>query len=253
VKKEKRILIDQVYMLAKQAVTVKYKRTILGLFWSLLSPLFLMTTSAFIFSNVFAMSFIDFTVHMFVGMSVWTIFATTVHQGSGAITGNEHILKKINVNPMLFPVVSMVAAFVEALPMIMLTYVLVAASGLIDIWGVLKIIPLLLLVACFSLGLGMVLSIICVKYRDLQYIISVLLQVWFYATPILYKGEMLGQKFDFLLYLNPMANFLTIIRSQQNNYNGDGNLTLAIASGIASLLIGIFCMNKFSKHLTKKL
>ncbi len=253
VMKEKKILIDQIYMLVKQAVTVKYKKTVLGLIWSLLSPLFLMTTSAIIFSNVFAMNFIEFTVHMFVGMSIWTIFSTTLHQGAGAITGNEHILKKISVQPILFPIVSMVAAFVEALPMIVLTYILVAACGLINIWGILKILPLLLLVASFSLGLGMVVSLLCVRYRDLQYIISVLLQVWFYATPILYKGEMLGEKFGFLLFINPMANYLTLIRSQQNNYNGDGSVVFAIGSGLASLIIGVACMIKFSKNVTKKL
>lgn len=88
------VLKDQIYVLVKQAITVKYKRTILGLFWSLLSPLLLMSTSALIFSNVFNMNLLDFTIHMFVGMSVWNIFATTVYQSSGAMIGNENILKK---------------------------------------------------------------------------------------------------------------------------------------------------------------
>lgn len=248
-----KVLIDQVYVLVKQAITVKYKRTILGLFWSLLSPLFLMITSALIFSNVFNMNLLDFTIHMFVGMSVWTIFATTVHQSSGAMIGNENILKKISVDPFIFPIVSMLAAFIESMPMIILSYVLVAFFGLIDFSGILNVIGILILISMFSLGLGMILSVACIKFRDLQYILSVILQIWFYATPILYKGEMLGQKFSFLLYINPMANYLTLIRGQQTNYSEKGNLSLAIITAIITLILGILILEFNSKKITKKL
>lgn len=247
------ILRDQIYVLVKQAITVKYKRTILGLFWSLLNPLLLMTTSAFIFANVFNMNLVDFTIHMFVGMSVWSIFATTVHQSSGAMMGNENILKKISVKPIIFPIVSMLAAFIEAIPMIIISYIIVIFFGLIDFFGIFKVIGILILIAMFSLGLGMMLSIACIKFRDLQYIISVILQIWFYATPILYKGEMLGNKFTFLMYINPMANYLTLIREQQTNYNDKGSLSLAISTAVVTLLLGFIILILNNKKITKKL
>jgi ABC-type polysaccharide/polyol phosphate export permease len=212
-----------------------------------------MTTSAFIFANVFNMNLVDFTIHMFVGMSVWSIFATTVHQSSGAMMGNENILKKISVKPIIFPIVSMLAAFIEAIPMIIISYIIVIFFGLIDFFGIFKVIGILILIAMFSLGLGMMLSIACIKFRDLQYIISVILQIWFYATPILYKGEMLGNKFTFLMYINPMANYLTLIREQQTNYNDKGSLSLAISTAVVTLLLGFIILILNNKKITKKL
>jgi ABC-type polysaccharide/polyol phosphate export permease len=199
------------------------------------------------------MNLVDFTIHMFVGMSVWSIFATTVHQSSGAMMGNENILKKISVKPIIFPIVSMLAAFIEAIPMIIISYIIVIFFGLIDFFGIFKVIGILILIAMFSLGLGMMLSIACIKFRDLQYIISVILQIWFYATPILYKGEMLGNKFTFLMYINPMANYLTLIREQQTNYNDKGSLSLAISTAVVTLLLGFIILILNNKKITKKL
>lgn len=147
----------------------------------------------------------------------------------------------------------MLAAFIEAIPMIVLSYLLVIYFGLINFSGILNVLGILILICMFSLGLGMILSVICIKFRDLQYILSVILQIWFYATPILYKGEMLGQKFAFFIYFNPMANYLALIRDQQLNYNNEGSISLAILTSIITLILGVIILEYNSKKITKKL
>lgn len=248
-------LFDQIYMIVRQSIVIKYKKTFLGIAWSLISPLALMSTVAIIFSKVFKMDLVDFTVYMFVGMTVWNLFSNTVNQGSGSITGNEGLIKKIHIRKWIFPLSVSISSLIENLPMFIITYLMAYSLNIINIFGILKLIPIILMLLIFSLGLSMFLSVVCVYIRDIQYIMSIILQIWFYATPILYKTSMLGGAEEFVIKVNPIANYLILIRNCENTQtiNLNGSYVLAIFYSAASIIIGILAMRLMGKNLVKHL
>ena len=248
-------LFDQIYMIVRQAIVIKYKKTFLGVAWSLISPLALMLTVAIIFSKVFKMDLVEFTIYMFVGMTVWNLFSNTVNQGSGSITGNEGLIKKIYIRKWIFPLSASISALIESLPMLIITYMIAFSLNIINISGLFKLIPIIFLLLIFSIGLSMLLSVVCVYVRDIQYIMSIILQIWFYATPILYKTSMLGSVEELVIRANPIANYLILIRNCENfqNININGSYLLALTYSLVSIVIGCTAMRLMDKNLVKNL
>lgn len=243
-------------MIVRQNLLLKYKKTFFGVVWSLINPLVLMTTTAVIFSSVFKMDLVDFTVYMFVGMTLWSIFSNSVIQGAGSIVGNEGLIKKIKINRWIFPVSATLSSTIETLPMLTITYLMANGVGVIDFLGIIKTLPVIVMLFVFSLGLAIGLSAVTVYLRDLQYITSIALQVWFYATPILYKTSMLGNNEEVLLKLNPVANYLVLFRECEIGVGSEaarGSYSLGIFYCVLSLVVGVLVFLKLDKNLVKNL
>jgi ABC-2 type transport system permease protein len=247
----------------------KYKRSVLGWAWSMLNPLANMA----IFTVVF-LYFLKvpvpvghpsglkvFAFYLLCALLPWNFLAAALTGGMGALIGNANLIKKV-----YFPRVLLVGASVSALAITLLIELGVFGGALL-IGGnnIIPWIPAVLLVvalqALFVLGMSMLLSVIAVYFRDMEHLIGILLQLWFYATPVIYPKKL---AIDFLrdkptlrwfYEANPMGRFASIYRDLLYNLRGP-KLTDIAAVGIwtvVALAIGALVFRKLEPRLAEEL
>ncbi|WP_236043266.1 ABC transporter permease [Pseudomonas arcuscaelestis] len=236
------------WQLVRQQLILRYRRTVIGYFWTLVNPLLMMSVTAVVFSALFKVPLREYAVFLFSGMIAWNSFSSTVSQSCQALIQNEGLIKKIYLPKLLFPLsVSMGAAIDSVLSFIALFVIIMVLGGEFS-WA-LVILPLsFLLLFAFSLGVGLVMSVMTVFFRDLVYIINIILQAMFFLTPIMYEKTMLTGPAAFLMKVNPLVPFVDIFRSPLAHATlPDGSsLLLAALSACLSLGIGllVFILNE---------
>lgn len=219
--------------LTRREIKGKYKRTVLGQAWSLANPLAAMLIYTVVFQFLIRVtpepgrpSGINvFAFWLMCGLLPWTFFTNVVNGGMGSLVGNENLIKKVYFPRITLIVSSSAAAlFTWSIEMLVLAILLVVVGSHLFVWIPL-VIGMMILLALFSTGVAMMLSIANVYFRDTQHFVSILFQAWFYLTPILYPislvakqsvrmGPLLGNVTVLDLYqLNPMVQFIEVFRN----------------------------------------
>lgn len=203
--------------LVKRDFKKKYKRTYLGMLWSLLSPLLTLLVMNFVFANFFGREAdgYDYTIYLFCGIIVWSYFNDATNGGMGSLMGNAGIFSKINVPKYLF----LFSRNVSALINFALTFVVFILFCLIKNVPVTPlffslIIPIVCLII-FNIGIGMILSALFIFFRDVQYLWSVFTTLLMYMTAIFYDPEHLGGAIGanaWLFHLNPVYVYVKYFR-----------------------------------------
>lgn len=243
------------WQLVRQQLILRYRRTVIGYFWTLVNPLLMMSVTAFVFSSLFKMPLREYSVFLFSGMIAWNSFNSTVFQSCHAFINNEGLIKKIYLPKILFPLsVSMGAAIDTVLSFFALFIIILVLGG--KITSALLLLPIsFLLLFLFSLGIGLIMSVMTVFFRDLLYIITVILQAMFFLTPVMYDKTMLGGAIAYLMKLNPLVPYIDIFRSPLA-YGVMPSLTTiisAIAFSILSLGIGLLVLSVNEKKIVYRL
>lgn len=195
-----------------QQLTLRYRRTVLGYLWTLINPLLMMSLMAIVFSTLFKADLKTFAVVLFAGMIPWNFFSSVVAQSGGAFINNEGLIKKIYIPKIVFPLSIAVALFVDSLLSFIALFLIILLVGSPVSWALLFLPVSFALLFIFTAGFGLIMSVVTVFFRDLQYVISVALQGLFYLTPILYRQDALTGKLALLVSLNPVAPFVSLFR-----------------------------------------
>lgn len=191
---------------------VKYKHTALGYVWSLLNPILQLAIMGTVFSHVVKWQTKDYTLFLFSGFLVWTFFSTSLNLGAYCFIENEHFIRKIYLPMPLFPLSKVIFRLIDFL------FSLVALSLLAFVLGytlhstMVLLPPATFLLFFFVLGLSMVAAVMTVFFRDMQYLITVALQMMYFVSPILYPISMMPEKIRFVLQMNPLCAFLTLFQ-----------------------------------------
>ena len=202
---------------------VRYKSSVLGVAWSWLSPLLMMIVYTLFFTVFFMRRDIHhYPVFLLCGTLPWSFFADSVVQATGSIVGNAHLIKKVYFPREVLPlsiVLSNLVNFLIALPVF---FLLALISGATLSWPILLLPITILIQMAFTLGLGFFLATLNVFYRDTQHILNVIIQAWFFLTPVFYpiqtvprEANLLGIHFNAQLWLrrlNPMASVIASYR-----------------------------------------
>lgn len=206
---------ELLYFFVWRDVKVRYKQTSLGILWALLQPLTAMIIFAFIFGRVVRVQSdgIPYPLFSYVGLLPWTFFSGAFLAGSQSLLTNTHLITKVYFPRILVPVSSVAAVLFDFLIQLvlviplMLWYKRVPSPGAL-FWAPLTIVVALLL----ALGFSIWVSALIVRYRDLRHAISFLVQIWMFATPIVYPMSMVPEKWRPLIALNPMAGVVEAFR-----------------------------------------
>ena len=190
----------------------KYKGSFLGVLWSFLNPLLMVLVYALVFSIILKQDIPNYIIFLIVGVIPWNFFTTVITQGTNCIWINGGIIKKVFFPREILPVSVVLAGLVNFLISCIIILIFVFFSGIGFSWHLIWLPLIAVLQTLFSLGLLFALSAIDVYVRDVEYLVNFLLSLLFYATPIVYTAEMLGQ-YKWLLYLNPMTHFIDAYRS----------------------------------------
>lgn len=196
-----------VYNLVLRNIKLRYRKSFFGVFWTVLIPASNALVYYFVFQFVMRVQIDNYLMFVLAGLIPWTFFSQTVFTGMESLVSNHSILNKVPVPPYAFPMAEALTATLNLLAAIPVLLVVGFLTGVAWQWGwSLLLLPLLIfLLGSIAYGLGLILSYAYVYLRDLRHLLTILLQIWFYLTPILYQPSMIPEKFRFVLYLNPVA------------------------------------------------
>ena len=170
--------------LVKRDFKKKYKRTVLGMVWSLLSPLLMLLVMSLVFTNFFGRRTPHYTIYLFAGNLVFTYFKEATNGGMSSLIANAGIFTKINVPKYLFLLSKNVSSLINFLLTLIIFFVFVALDGISFTW---KFFLLLYPVGCiviFNIGVGFILSALYVFYRDIQYLYDIFTMLLMYLSAI---------------------------------------------------------------------
>ena len=181
------VAVQKYRFLIKQLVDrdfkAKYKRSVLGVFWSFLNPLLNMLVQYVVFSNMFKFDIPNFPVYLLCGNVVFSYFSESCGMALTSIVGNAGLITKVYVPKYIYPLTRIMSSMVNLLISLIPLFAVALISGLVPTKAYLLLpIPLLLL-ALFCLGLGMLLAAAMVFFRDIQFLWGVLTTIWMYLTP----------------------------------------------------------------------
>ncbi len=197
---------------------VRYKGSALGFVWSLLNPLLMMLVFTVVFVALFRQGIARFPVFILVALLPWNYLATVVTRGTTSITGNAHLLNKVYFPPEVFPIAVVFSALVNYLLALPLLFVLMWVFG-IPFTVALLLLPVLIVIqTIFCIAIALFVSALTVQYRDTTIIMEVLLQAWFFLTPVFYAVEEVTARWQgfqaarLLRWINPMASIVDYFR-----------------------------------------
>ncbi|OCN00667.1 ABC transporter [Clostridium sp. W14A] len=202
-----------IHQLVSRDFKTKYKRSLLGVFWSFLNPLLMMLVQYYVFSTVFKSDIEYYPVYLLTGIIMFNFFSEACSMALTSILSNASLITKVYVPKYIYPLTRTLSSLVNLLISLIPLFVVILCSG-VPITKAFLLFPFALLcLAIFSLGLGMLLAAGMVFFRDVQFLWGVVSMIWMYATPIFYPVSILPSKFSFVLSINPLYYFLTFART----------------------------------------
>ena len=205
---------ELLYFLVWRDLKVRYRQTFLGAAWAVIQPFVTMVVFTVIFGRLVGVSTdgIPYPLFAFSALVPWTYFATGVTQASNSLVGSQNLLKKVYFPRLVIPVASVAAGLADlaiaGAVLAVMILVLGSLPGLTVVW----VVPLIALATIAALGVGIWLSALNVRYRDVRYVVPFLLQVWLFATPVAYPSSLIGEPWRSLYALNPMVGVVEGIR-----------------------------------------
>lgn len=234
--------------LVKRDFTKKYKRTILGMAWSILSPLMNLLIMWMVFNNFFGNNVNHYVIYLFAGQLVFSYFTDATNLGMNSLVGNAGIFTKVNVPKYLFLFSQNVSSLINFGLTLLIFFTFVAFDGIMFTW---KFFLLLYPVAClivFNLGVGLILSALFVFFRDMQYLWGIMTQLIMWMSAIFYTIDNYNQMVQNLFLLNPLYLYLRYFRKIVI----DGAIPtpqfhlLAAAYALAAFAVGAFMYKKYN-------
>lgn len=232
---------DLFWILVWRDVKVRYAQTVLGAMWAIIQPVFSMIIFTIVFGRFARIPSdgIPYPIFNFSAVILWQYFASSVSGASNSLVGNQHLITKVYFPRLVIPTSRVLAGLVDFCIAFIVLQCLMIYFGFYPTWTMLGVPLLVLVIMASAAGVGMTLSAINVKYRDVQHTVPFVLQAWMYASPIVYPVSIVPEKFRLLYGLNPMVGVVEGCRSlllHSRPLPGDLLLESAVVSAI--MLIG---------------
>lgn len=192
---------------------LKYKRTSLGYFWSLLNPVLQMAVLAAVFSHIVNKEVKDYTLYLFSGLLAWNFFSTTVQTSSKALLENENFIKKIYLPKIIFPLSKLCMRVIEFFFSLVALTLIGAVIGL-KFKATVLLLPVAMVLLCFfTLGISLLVAVATVYFRDVEYLVTVFMQLLYFATPVMYPVSLLPENYRIILSLNPLYSQIQVFHA----------------------------------------
>lgn len=236
---------DVLQELVKRDIKVRYKRSVLGIFWTMLNPLLMMVIMTIVFENLFRQTIANFPIYVLSGYVVWAFFSQSTMSASTSVLDSAGLTRKVYLPPALLPLASIVSALINlVLSLIPLLLLMLVMGGTFS--PALLVLPAsFLLLALFAYGLGLILAASSVFFRDTVYTYGVLLVAWMYLTPLFYPAEIIPQRWAPLIQLNPVYHLVELVRAPvyAGQLPAPTHLAAAAAFSIITVLVGFWYFN----------
>lgn len=239
---------ELLYFFSWRDLKVRYKQTALGVLWSILQPLITMMVFSFFFGKLAGMPSdgVPYPIFVYTGLLFWQFFSDALGETSNSLVANKAIVSKVYFPRLLLPISGVITKFVDFLISAVILVFLMIYYGYTPNLSGLAILPLLLVLTFMAaVGLGLFLSAVNVKYRDVRYALPFFIQLLLFVTPVIYPASIAGS-YSKILALNPMMG---VIQSARAALLGTTpiNWTLILTSFIAGIVLLVVGLTYFKK------
>ncbi len=241
--------------LVKKDLKTRYKGSILGFLWTFLNPLLQLLVYTLLFSVILPNGISNYSMFLFVALVPWLFFSTSLLAGAGSIRGAQGLIEKIYFPRIIIPIsvvcsnfMNMVFSFAVVFTSLLLTGVGISPAA--------ALLPFIMVLEFFfALGLTLIVSAVNVYFRDLEYILGILTQVWMYLTPVLYSIDQVPEHLRGVLSFNPMAAVIVAYRDILFYQKAPDMSTLVatVLCAAVALAIGVLVFNKLQRNFAEEM
>ncbi len=225
--------------LTMREIKQRYKQSVLGYAWVILNPFFQMIVMSFVFSIIMRIPNlgVPYPIYLYAGLLPWTLFSNSLTSAANALVGNAGLITKIYFPREIFVISTILAKIVDFVLALSIFVVFMIFYHIPITWYILWVIPIFAIQQLFTYGLSLFLAAANLFYRDIQYLLSLIILIWMYLTPVIYSTELFPAKYRWIFQINPMSVIINAYR--QVILAGDmPNLrSLAIALVLSVLLL----------------
>ena len=243
---------ELLYFLAWRDVKVRYKQTAIGVLWAVLQPVLTMLVFSVLFGRFGNMPSdgVPYPIFVYLGLLPWQYFASVLGQSVGSVVSGSQMITKIYFPRLIMPASTAVASLLDlAIASVMLGLMMVY-FGISVSTGILLVPALVVLTMVNAVGFGMWLAALNVKYRDIQYAMPFVIQLWMFVTPVIYPSSLVGERYAWLLSLNPMGGVIEAFRAAVLGYAPIQwtSLFISTAVGLVVFVGGMFYFRQVERH-----
>lgn len=232
--------------LVARDIKIKYRRSVLGVLWTLLNPLCMMIILSIVFSSIFKFDVENFPLYVLSGQVIFNFFNDSTTSSMSAIISSASLIKKVYVPKYLFVLSRVMSSFINLMASFTALLLVMVATRAELHWTVfLSVIPLAMVVL-FSFGVGMFLAAITVRFRDVIHLYSVFTTGLLYLTPVIYPMAALPDVVKTIVMINPLTNYLLMFRDVMfnNTLPSVFSVLLGIAEAVLALALGLYVFYK---------
>jgi lipopolysaccharide transport system permease protein len=242
---------ELLYFLIWRDVKVRYKQTLLGVAWAILQPLFTMVLFSLFFGRLAKVPSdgAPYPIFSYTALVIWTFFANGLTQSSNSLITNANLIKKVYFPRLAVPVAAVLAGLVDFVPAFFILLGMMAYYGLYPTDQMIWLPAFLLLALVTALGVGMWLSALNVRFRDIRYTIPFIVQCWLFTTPIAYPSSLVPEPWKTWYGVNPMAGVVEGFRWALLGTGAAPGPMIVVSSlaALAVLVSGLFYFRRAEK------
>jgi lipopolysaccharide transport system permease protein len=242
---------ELLYFLTKRDIKVRYKQTVLGGLWAIIQPLFTMVVFTLFFGRLAKVPSdgIPYPIFVYAGILPWTYFANALFASGNSLVGSANLITKVYFPRLIIPASASLAGLIDFFIAMILLGVLMIYYQFIPGISVVLFPVLVGLTFLCAVGVGLWLSALNVQYRDIRYAIPFVIQLWMFVSPVIYPVSMVGEKYQWLLALNPMGGVITAFRASLLGHQPIDWFLLGISAAIILFLFlsGMYYFRKMEK------
>jgi homopolymeric O-antigen transport system permease protein len=224
-----------------QELRIRYHRSVLGFLWTLINPILMMATLTMVFSQLLGDGgdWKLYAIYLFAGQVSWSLFNGILTDCSHCIVANEGLIRKIYLPKLIFPLAKVLINLTTFVLSLVALYFLIWLLGSRFTPAMFMLPVAIALFATFALGLGLILAVANTFYRDTSHLVGVVLQAWYFATPIIYQWSLLPPAIQARCWLNPAFPFIRIFQLIIRDGQWPTLTLFMAAAGIATVSLGI--------------
>jgi lipopolysaccharide transport system permease protein len=228
-------------------VKVRYKQTLLGAAWAIIQPLFAMAIFTLFFGKLAGVPSdgLPYPIFAYAGLLPWMFFSNAVTASGNSLVGSANLITKVYFPRMIIPAAAVGAGLVDFGVALVILVVLMIYYGIAVTWSLLMFPVLVVLTMLLAIGVGMWMSGLNVKYRDVRHALPFMIQLWMFATPIVYPASLVPAKWRLVYALNPLTGIIEGFRSSLFGKSFDWAL-LATSAAITMLVL-VFSVYSFKR------
>ncbi len=245
---------ELIFSLAAKDLKARYKNAVIGFGWTLLSPLAMMVIFVLVFRLVFRIRIENYPVFLLSGLFPWTFFTASVSEATTSIVSNANLIKKTYFPREVIPISVTLAKLINFLLSLIILFAFILIYKISFTVMILWLPVIILIQLILAIGVSLIVSSLHVCYRDIRYLMEILLMLWFYATPVVYSLDMVREplikRHLFHLYnLNPMVGVISsyhkiLLYGERPDLV---SLGLSLLISLIILIIGFFIFRKYER------